>query len=81
MAYVYTPIGWEDESGDRHEISADRDIPQDLSDVYGVKVWAFDPDNPEDQHHFWAWIGGAFESWDEWDAYIDALIDMYGEIW
>ncbi len=74
MPYEYEALGYENRAGDRVE-----GRPSDINDTFSVFVHAWDPDNPEDQRHFWAHIPGITEgwNWDSWDAYIQALID-YG---
>lgn len=44
----------------------------------GVFVHVTDPSDDEHHEYFWAYVGGPFESWDEWYIYIGALMDMYG---
>lgn len=70
---IFTVTGWEDYEGERH-----RGTPSELDDTYGVRVHVTDPSDPEFHQFFWAFVGGPFESWEEWYVYIGALMDMYG---
>lgn len=70
---IFTVEGWEDRDGERHE-----GTPSDLNDTFGTFVHVTNPDDPEEHHFFWAFVGGPFEEWDEWYVYIGALMDMYG---
>jgi hypothetical protein len=87
VTYVYIPIGWQDWENERHEVTADRDIPGytgtadsgDPSQVQAILVWAYDPDDESaPQKHTWIPVGGPFETWAEWDLLIEAILDMYG---
>ena len=71
MPYVYDVVAWEDDSGDRHG-----GPPDDLDDTFGCLVHVYDPEDPEDENYFWAFIGDAFENWLEWEVYIETLIEI-----
>jgi len=74
VAYVFDSHGWEDYDGNRHAGE-----PTDIDATYGVLVHTYDENNPADSHWFWAMMPEPFDNWDEWDAYIEILIqDVYG---
>jgi hypothetical protein len=66
---------WEDRNGDRYD---EPPLQRDLSNVYGVRVHVTNPDDPNEHHRFWAWVGGPFDTWDEWWLYVSTLMEMHG---
>lgn len=71
MAYKFEAVGWEDFRGNRYKGG-----PGDVARTHGVWVHVTNPDDPEDQHMFWAW--GKFNEWAEWWVYIGALMTAHG---
>lgn len=78
MAYTFTVDGWQDWDGNRFEMVPDGDTEQDVSLTQGVFVHAWDTDDPESEHYFWVYVGEEFETWDEWEVLIGAMMDMHG---
>lgn len=73
MAFSFTVDGWQDWEGNRHE-----GPPDDLDETQGSFVHAWDPQDPENEHYFWTFVGEPFETWEEWWVLIGALMDMHG---
>lgn len=81
MSRGFEVLGWEDYDGNRRVMPTDaaddeRYMPEP-NEAYGALVHVYDPDDPEADHYFWAWVGGPFQTWDEWNVYIDSMMDMY----
>lgn len=72
--YDFIAEGWRDFGDNIYKFPPN---PGDLDSTYALLVHAVNKENPEDQHYFWAFSIGGFETWDEWYAYIDSLIDAY----
>lgn len=73
MPYDFQVLGWENMRGDREP----GDPPEDLGNVRGVFVHAWDTENPENQRHFWAFSPGPMRNWNQWLRLIDGLAQMY----
>jgi hypothetical protein len=70
---IFTVERWEDRDNIRHD-----GPPYDITDTYGVFVHVTDPKDESVHHYFWAWVGGPFETWDQWYVYIGALMAGHG---
>lgn len=78
MAYTFVVDGWQDWDGNRYEMTAGGDVQQQVDQTQGVFVHAWDTDDPEDEHYFWAYVGEPFLDWDEWYVLVGALMEMHG---
>ena len=72
MAYEHEVVGWEDYDGGRHP-----GPPSDVTESWGMLVHAYDPATGASEH-FWAFVPYTFDDWDQWEDYIDSMMDMYG---
>lgn len=79
MAFVFENIGWEDENGHRHTGDpADEGVP--IDDVWGMVVFAYDEQNPDDQQIFTAYLPIYVDDWDDWWDYITLMMEDYGMV-
>ena len=78
MPYDFTVDGWQDWDGNRFDNTDEGGDPAPIEEVQGVFVHATNPDDPEDEHYFWVFIGEPFEEWEEWWVLTAAMMDMYG---
>lgn len=72
MAFDFEVVEWEDGNGERHSGK-----PSDLSDTYGVKVFAYDDETGE-THTFWRFIPSPYDSWTQWLDHIGINMEEHG---
>lgn len=79
MAYDFVVHAWQDFSGiEGEKVHWSPPNPDNLDNVHGVLVEAYDETQEGESHFFWAFTLYAYEDWEQWLDHIGLMIEMYG---